>query len=342
MGQCALPARVSLPCGSPAIVRPRVRLTQPMTDVEHPSPQASSPQAAAAFTDDHTAAAELEAAARLIADADLDPALGAEHIRRAAIILAREAGHPDPAAWTAQQCDHALERDEFAAGKRALDWVFGTQGVRATSVLPTRSDFLFLIRALAAATRDVEAPRKDEAYRIGLMLIFGVLILMIAAPIYGFIRGPIGPWKGRYYDGKKFKGEPEVEHALHIDFDWKREPPMRKLGPDRWSVIWDTCWIVDEPQEVRFRIRSDDGSRLYLDGEKVLENWGNHAARTRTGRATVQDGLHHLRIEYYEASKEAMIKLEVAYGKDGEWQPLSPANLKRPSSDEDDPCGLAG
>ena len=50
----------------------------------------------------------------------------------------------------------------------------------------------------------------------------------------------------------------------------------------------------------QFTIGSDDGTRLWVDGEKILDVWGDHAYETRTTDYTLPSGEHQLRLDYYE------------------------------------------
>jgi len=46
-------------------------------------------------------------------------------------------------------------------------------------------------------------------------------------------------------------------------------------------------------------IGSDDGSMLFVDGEKVIDNWGQHSYVSKSKVLTLGEGEHTLRMEYY-------------------------------------------
>jgi len=56
----------------------------------------------------------------------------------------------------------------------------------------------------------------------------------------------------------------------------------RGFQTDRFAAEWDANIIINRPGEYRFYTRSDDGSRLYVDNSKVVENWGLHGRRERS------------------------------------------------------------
>ncbi len=57
-----------------------------------------------------------------------------------------------------------------------------------------------------------------------------------------------------------------------------------------------------------FFTRSDDGSRLYIDGALVVDNDGRHGAFFAYGTTILERGKHRLRIEYFEATGGQMLR----------------------------------
>lgn len=62
-----------------------------------------------------------------------------------------------------------------------------------------------------------------------------------------------------------------------------------------------------------FRLTSDDGSRLSIDGAVVVDHDGLHADTSKDGTVTLTAGHHELFIEYFEAGGGQVLRLE--------WQP---------------------
>ena len=46
--------------------------------------------------------------------------------------------------------------------------------------------------------------------------------------------------------------------------------------------------------------KSDDGSVLYIDNLKIVDNDGSHAAITATGRIALKKGYHSYKLLYFE------------------------------------------
>lgn len=82
------------------------------------------------------------------------------------------------------------------------------------------------------------------------------------------------------------------------DYRWK----------DFYVVIWRGYFVAPEAGDWTFALQSDDGSVLYLDGEKVVDNnsdhgWDSNNQRVTTRRTvTLAKGVHEIVIGFYEKS----------------------------------------
>jgi len=45
---------------------------------------------------------------------------------------------------------------------------------------------------------------------------------------------------------------------------------------------------------------ADDGAKLYLNNELVIDNDGMHGARAVSGSATLTRGVHEIKVEYFQ------------------------------------------
>ncbi|MHC5057519.1 MAG: PA14 domain-containing protein, partial [Planctomycetota bacterium] len=59
---------------------------------------------------------------------------------------------------------------------------------------------------------------------------------------------------------------------------------------------------VDAPGDYTFSLSSDDGSRLWLDGELLVDNDGSHAMEEKSASKRLGAGYHALRVEYFEGA----------------------------------------
>lgn len=68
---------------------------------------------------------------------------------------------------------------------------------------------------------------------------------------------------------------------------------------------------ITEPGSYRFFLSSDDGSRLSINGQKLIENDGIHPTQTREESVELAAGVHQVRVEYFEQGGEEVLRVEV-------------------------------
>ena len=67
---------------------------------------------------------------------------------------------------------------------------------------------------------------------------------------------------------------------------------------------------VETPGAYTFRLSSDDGSRMTLDGKLLIDNDGLHGTEAVEGTTTLDVGVHDLFVEMFEATNGQALKLE--------------------------------
>jgi hypothetical protein len=74
-----------------------------------------------------------------------------------------------------------------------------------------------------------------------------------------------------------------------------------------WFAVRFTGTItVPTPGRTRFRLHSDDGAKLYLDGALLIDNDGLHTARSASNEIHLNAGPHDLRVDYFQGPGAAM------------------------------------
>lgn len=286
------------------------------------------------------------AAASLLDDPSVPPWTAAEPLRRGFSALAQAAqaagdDRPEPAA-------------ELDAS--ALPWLGAPQTVaedlRALAVdddaaIPPEP-LRRLARALSAAVataadaRFAPGRRLEHRRRLVRRILMGVLVAIpvVVALVLTVPDFREGPWRAQYFPTMAFQGEPIVRRDGDVRFDWQRRSPIQdELPEDGFSVRWDTCLELPEDLEISFQLISDDGSRLFVDGQRVLDNWGRHGERSRGADVPLTAGRHHLRVEYFDDRHSASIELRASLH--GELPDSLPVKLlHHPGDDLDahDPC----
>jgi hypothetical protein len=74
----------------------------------------------------------------------------------------------------------------------------------------------------------------------------------------------------------------------------------------------------------KFRMISDDGSLLFIDGRRVIDNDGQHAPRSSEGSLKLDAGLHDLFVNYYQGPRETIALQLFVTPQNGSERLLSP------------------
>jgi hypothetical protein len=117
-------------------------------------------------------------------------------------------------------------------------------------------------------------------------------------------------WLGEYYDNANLSGEPVyITVEKRVDYDWGKDGSPAGLPDDYFSIRWTGEWDF-EYGEYTFMAYADDGMRLWLDGNLVIDSWlpgqGTHEYKT-----TIQvAGRHQLKLEYFERTGGAAMRLQ--------------------------------
>ena len=69
---------------------------------------------------------------------------------------------------------------------------------------------------------------------------------------------------------------------------------------DQFFVRWNGFIRIDKAGEYQFTTESDDGSRLYIKGERVVDNWGPHSMTKKSGKVTLEAGDHPIKVAFEE------------------------------------------
>lgn len=71
-----------------------------------------------------------------------------------------------------------------------------------------------------------------------------------------------------------------------------------------FAIDYTGRFWISEPGTYRFALRSDDGSILYIDGKKVIENDGVHAPIEKAGEVELKTGAHAIRVSYFQGPRD--------------------------------------
>lgn len=116
-------------------------------------------------------------------------------------------------------------------------------------------------------------------------------------------------WKGEYFKNGTLSGGPAfTRNDVDIDFDWSLGAPGIGLSYDHFSVRW-TRTLEFSGGYYRFYTQTDDGTRLYVDDNLVIDRWHDQAPTTYSADVYLSAGEHAVKMEYYESAGTASAKL---------------------------------
>jgi uncharacterized protein YraI len=118
-------------------------------------------------------------------------------------------------------------------------------------------------------------------------------------------------WQATYFAGIDLAGQPVATVAVaEVNFDWNSAAPVPQLPADSFSARYEQT-VPLAPGFYTLRAQADDGVRVYVNDELVIDEW--HAAEAPAYRAGRQlNGPTTFRIEYYESGGEAALQFDYA------------------------------
>jgi LysM repeat protein len=121
-----------------------------------------------------------------------------------------------------------------------------------------------------------------------------------------------GPWKGQYWNNRDLSGNPKfTQYDKAVSFHWGKGGP-KGLGTDNFSVRWTRTRHFDAGKYL-FDIKVDDGVRLLVDGELLIDAWRDQGPTHYTVEKELAAGNHKLQVDYYEHTGGAQITLAIEY-----------------------------
>ncbi|HEY3393867.1 MAG TPA: PA14 domain-containing protein [Lacipirellulaceae bacterium] len=139
----------------------------------------------------------------------------------------------------------------------------------------------------------------------------------------------------QYFHNDDFTGlaETRVEAVSH---NWGTGSPAAGIDAESFSVRWTGQIQAKYSQSQTFRVFSDEGVRVWVDGQLIIDDWTPHVRRQQTGTINLVAGrFYDIRVDYFERTGDARMELS--------W--LAPSQAVEPvSADQlyESPAGLLG
>jgi uncharacterized protein YraI len=121
-------------------------------------------------------------------------------------------------------------------------------------------------------------------------------------------------WEATYFNGANLSGAPvfsqmEARMVNPLDYDWATSSPLpERLTGDNWSARWVGQFRFNYATYI-FRATADDGVRVYLNDQLILDGWNDGYSDLTNRFYAVGAGIHTVRVEYYERTGSASVRV---------------------------------
>ncbi len=116
---------------------------------------------------------------------------------------------------------------------------------------------------------------------------------------------------GIYFNNKDLAGNPVLSRTdSTVNFDWGGGSPSGNVNTDLFSARWTGQVLPQYSEPYTFTVKGDDGVRLYVNNQLVVDRFVDQAPTETSGTIQLQAGQKYaIRLEYYESLGGAMVQL---------------------------------
>jgi beta-glucosidase len=139
---------------------------------------------------------------------------------------------------------------------------------------------------------------------------------VVVAPQYLMRPGGAAPGlQAEYFDNNRLTNPPRLTRVdPQVDFRWTLSSPGPRIPLDFYSARWTGRLMVPAGGVRRIGIEGNDGYRLWIDNRLVIDNWRKQSYGTTLVDANLTGGAHDIRLEYFESTGNARLRLVWDYG----------------------------
>lgn len=150
------------------------------------------------------------------------------------------------------------------------------------------------IVAVMLILKKIPLKRLQTLYLISLFLI-SLMVYLLAR----YLTVPSG-LEGKYYANPNWQGEPQwvtVDSEISTVVLNKRR---RAFSENKFSVEWKGFIWIEKPGSYTFMTASDDGSDLFVNNRRVVDNGGLHGLKKVKGQIHLEPGVYPVYIRYFQ------------------------------------------
>lgn len=139
----------------------------------------------------------------------------------------------------------------------------------------------------------------------------GILALVVGFMGYQFFFP--SNWRASYFANNHLSGKPfGVYFEGMPQHDWADASSKPGMPNDYFSIRWESDMVLSEDSELEFTTISDDGVRLYLDSEILINRWIPLNSEISMAQRTLKAGRYRIKLEYFDQERAAKISLKIS------------------------------
>jgi uncharacterized protein YraI len=121
-----------------------------------------------------------------------------------------------------------------------------------------------------------------------------------------------GSWQATYWNNRALTGNPAlIRQEGAINHDWGAGSPAPQIFTDNFSAEWrQTVFLAGGTY--RFSATMDDGMRVIVDGNTIIDSWYDSPVHTVTSDVALGAGNHTIVVQYYEGGGLAVAQFGYA------------------------------
>ncbi len=109
------------------------------------------------------------------------------------------------------------------------------------------------------------------------------------------------PVKQEIFLGKELKGEPVATSKVdRINMLADGAPPAPGVPAENYSIRWTGTVTAKQRGKYQLMTNADDGVRVFLDGQLVIDDFSDHAPRMKETELELKAGTHDVVVEYFQ------------------------------------------
>ena len=101
-----------------------------------------------------------------------------------------------------------------------------------------------------------------------------------------------------------------------------------------FAINYTGRFWIEKPGRYSFALLSDDGSKLYIDDNLIIDNDCQHPPDARIAAVPLAGGLHRIRVPFYQGPRDCLALVLAVAGPEGDWRVFSTEEFKPPANPE--------